>query len=127
MFYMIIIIRYLLSFLGYFLIFIFACKTIIYVISSYLGIKIIVNVILIHAIWLSLIFYSLIVLVLSLGKILDSLDSLFYKEYRDFFIYDIKNQIKKENKWLKNKMYTKLFMQFIIFTRNVVKILFKRR
>ena len=124
---MFIIIRYLLSFIGYFLLSIFACTTIIYVISSYLGVKLIINEILIHAIWLSLIFYSLITLILSLGKLIDALDRLFYKEYREDFIYDLKNQIKKEHKMFKNKIFTKLLKQFFIFIKNVVKILFNRR
>ena len=123
---MFIIIRYLLSFIGYFLLSIFACTTIIYVISSYLGVKLIINEILIHAIWLSLIFYSLIILILSIGKLIDSIDKLFYKEYRELFIYDLKNQLKKEQKMFKNKIFTKLLKQFFIFIKNVLKILFNR-
>ena len=124
---MFVIIRYLLSLIGYFLLSILACTTIIYVISSYLGVKLIINEILIHAIWLSLIFYSLITLILSLGKIIDALDRLFYKEYRELFIYDLKNQLKKEHKMFKNKIFTKLLKQLFIFIKNVVKILFNIR
>nr|YP_009690267.1 hypothetical protein Fomme_000051 [Fomitiporia mediterranea]QEG57047.1 hypothetical protein Fomme_000051 [Fomitiporia mediterranea] len=126
---MIIIITILLTLLFYFLLFGFAFGTLLYVFSNYLGTKIVVNEIFIHAIWFSLVIYSLIAMKHSLATMGAYLELIFdknkNKKLRKDIIKEIKEQIKSEIIWIKNSIIAQLLMQICIFIKNVVKLLFK--
>ena len=81
---MILIITILLTLLFYFLLFGFAFGSLVYVFSNYLGIKIIVNEIFIHAIWFFLIIYSLKAMVHSFCIISAYLELILDKTQRLF-------------------------------------------